>query len=370
MCIAVSKVHHKERLGLRRKRPRYQLRGCRSVGRCTEHTRRAPYSVSLVPVKHQRVKRALLLGQRKVRLGHNDSVTTERAKRLGRAKRLQERAIPDGFLRSPVHNHTTVNGDTQLQTAIVQTLVFDLVTDQYLTSNARTRARDGIRQCAHVDVAATTIHAHAHVGSARVEHDTWRVAAAPRLVASHGQVGRVLVFSTYARLHFTMSFGRPPTFSTFQVSPPERVSFPLDHEGTLLISSNAGDCTAPMREYLACLKVHKNNNGECRHLSKAYLQCRMDKCVVQRMELMQWTYGARQYGQSWLRRRRQASQGPGEASAIRADSVAGIDSLWLWGMRRERFAHECSNIRVAGRLTRSLCERSVCESGTRRRRRR
>ena len=34
-----------------------------------------------------------------------------------------------------------------------------------------------------------------------------------------------------------------------------------------------------MREYLACLKKHKNNNGECRELSKAYLQCRMDQFV-------------------------------------------------------------------------------------------
>jgi len=29
-----------------------------------------------------------------------------------------------------------------------------------------------------------------------------------------------------------MSFGRPPTFSSFQVLPPERGSFPLDHYGT------------------------------------------------------------------------------------------------------------------------------------------
>lgn len=35
-----------------------------------------------------------------------------------------------------------------------------------------------------------------------------------------------------------------------------------------------------MREYMQCLKANKNNNGACRHLSKAYLQCRMDKCVA------------------------------------------------------------------------------------------
>ena len=34
-----------------------------------------------------------------------------------------------------------------------------------------------------------------------------------------------------------------------------------------------------MQEYLMCLKVNKNNNGACRHLSKAYLECRMDQYV-------------------------------------------------------------------------------------------
>ncbi|GAC74211.1 hypothetical protein PANT_10d00071 [Moesziomyces antarcticus T-34] len=34
-----------------------------------------------------------------------------------------------------------------------------------------------------------------------------------------------------------MSFGRPPTFSDFKVSPPERGSFPLDHEGKLRLPS-------------------------------------------------------------------------------------------------------------------------------------
>ncbi|KAI3626678.1 COX19 [Malassezia furfur] len=67
-----------------------------------------------------------------------------------------------------------------------------------------------------------------------------------------------------------MSFGRPPTFSMFQVLPPERGSFPLDHYG---------DCKDVMKEYLQCLKANKNDNGACRHLSKKYLQCRMDKYV-------------------------------------------------------------------------------------------
>lgn len=38
-------------------------------------------------------------------------------------------------------------------------------------------------------------------------------------------------------LAVSMSFGRPPTFSDFKVSPPERGSFPLDHEGKFRLPS-------------------------------------------------------------------------------------------------------------------------------------
>ncbi|PKI82959.1 Cox19p [Malassezia vespertilionis] len=69
-----------------------------------------------------------------------------------------------------------------------------------------------------------------------------------------------------------MSFGRPASFTNFQVLPPERGSFPLDH---------FGDCTTQMRAYMACLKENKNNNGACRHLSKAYLKCRMDNQLME-----------------------------------------------------------------------------------------
>lgn len=32
-----------------------------------------------------------------------------------------------------------------------------------------------------------------------------------------------------------------------------------------------------MLSYLKCLKQNKNENGKCRHLTKDYLKCRMDK---------------------------------------------------------------------------------------------
>ncbi|CDW97058.1 hypothetical protein [Sporisorium scitamineum] len=65
-----------------------------------------------------------------------------------------------------------------------------------------------------------------------------------------------------------MSFGRPPTFSDFKVSPPERGSFPLDHEG---------ECKSVMQEYMNCIKYNRNDNGKCRHLSRAYLQGLMEQ---------------------------------------------------------------------------------------------
>ncbi|KAH8549367.1 hypothetical protein BGW37DRAFT_429549 [Umbelopsis sp. PMI_123] len=50
-----------------------------------------------------------------------------------------------------------------------------------------------------------------------------------------------------------MSYGRPPNVEAFSGKPPALGSFPLDHD------------------------ANKNNNGACRELSRAYLQCRMDK---------------------------------------------------------------------------------------------
>lgn len=79
-----------------------------------------------------------------------------------------------------------------------------------------------------------------------------------------------------------MSFGRPPTFTT--LLPPERGSFPLDHDGVCMLT---GECKDLVTDYLRCLKNHKNDNGQCRHLSKAYLECRMNKCVLANSNLME-----------------------------------------------------------------------------------
>lgn len=55
---------------------------------------------------------------------------------------------------------------------------------------------------------------------------------------------------------------------TIRPRPPDKGSFPLDHEG---------ECKSFMKKYMACLKKSHYDTGLCRSESKAYLQCRMEK---------------------------------------------------------------------------------------------
>lgn len=62
-----------------------------------------------------------------------------------------------------------------------------------------------------------------------------------------------------------------PLTSRFSHSP-ERGSFPLDHDN---------ECKPFMTSYLSCIKRTRGiNQDDCRQLSKAYLQCRMDKNLM------------------------------------------------------------------------------------------
>ncbi|CAE6474254.1 unnamed protein product [Rhizoctonia solani] len=88
-----------------------------------------------------------------------------------------------------------------------------------------------------------------------------------------------------------MSFGRPPTFSPFTATPPDRGSFPLDHEGkvvegslssTRLTCRLGGECKSFMTSYLKCLSKNKNDSTPCRHLNKEYLECRMKRGLMER----------------------------------------------------------------------------------------
>ncbi|CAG7971184.1 unnamed protein product [Penicillium salamii] len=69
-----------------------------------------------------------------------------------------------------------------------------------------------------------------------------------------------------------MSFGAPGGGSVnIKPTPPERGSFPLDHE----------ECKHVISGYLKCIKLNRGTNDEaCRKLAKDYLACRMDKNLM------------------------------------------------------------------------------------------
>ncbi|CAI4217094.1 unnamed protein product [Parascedosporium putredinis] len=70
------------------------------------------------------------------------------------------------------------------------------------------------------------------------------------------------------------SLGGPGNRPTTKPTPPQRGSFPLDHDG---------ECKHLMATYLACItKVQGENKPECRGLAKEYLSCRMDRNLMAR----------------------------------------------------------------------------------------
>lgn len=66
-----------------------------------------------------------------------------------------------------------------------------------------------------------------------------------------------------------MSFGGPGGGQKVSKPiPPERGSFPLDHDG---------ECKPIIADYLRCLRrVNGKNDDDCRMMAKEYLKCRME----------------------------------------------------------------------------------------------
>ncbi|TMW55808.1 hypothetical protein Poli38472_008456 [Pythium oligandrum] len=58
--------------------------------------------------------------------------------------------------------------------------------------------------------------------------------------------------------------------------PPEKGVFPLDHYG---------ECKPKMQDFLSCIRQHNASHIDCKHLSKAYLECRIEKGLMQEEEL-------------------------------------------------------------------------------------
>ncbi|EQC33222.1 hypothetical protein SDRG_09206 [Saprolegnia diclina VS20] len=68
--------------------------------------------------------------------------------------------------------------------------------------------------------------------------------------------------------------------------PPEKGAFPLDHYG---------ECKEQIKVYLACLREKSNNHIDCKHLSQQYLQCRMDKGLMQPENLEKLGFDEKSY---------------------------------------------------------------------------
>lgn len=58
---------------------------------------------------------------------------------------------------------------------------------------------------------------------------------------------------------------------SFQPTPPEKGSFPLDHEG---------DCKSFFAKYMICLHKNDQKNTACRVEAKDYLNCRMENNLM------------------------------------------------------------------------------------------
>lgn len=70
-----------------------------------------------------------------------------------------------------------------------------------------------------------------------------------------------------------MSFGGPGGGQkSAKPIPPERGSFPLDHDG---------ECKSIFGDYLRCLRrVRGTNENDCRMIAKSYLKCRMENNLM------------------------------------------------------------------------------------------
>lgn len=86
----------------------------------------------------------------------------------------------------------------------------------------------------------------------------------------HATPSKNITYSLYSNTARMSTMGSPGGRQVVsKPSPPERGSFPLDHDA---------ECQPIMKQYLRCLRSHRGvNDDECRTLSQSYLKCRMDR---------------------------------------------------------------------------------------------
>lgn len=76
--------------------------------------------------------------------------------------------------------------------------------------------------------------------------------------------------------HFQIEMNSSFSQKRLQYTPPEKGSFPLDHEGL---------CKKFMIQYFGCLRENRDDNSKCREQSKSYLECRMEHGLMAKESL-------------------------------------------------------------------------------------
>ncbi|KAK4044579.1 putative succinyl-CoA ligase subunit alpha, mitochondrial [Parachaetomium inaequale] len=121
------------------------------------------------------------------------------------------------------------------------------------------------------------------------------------------------------------TFGSPGPLPSTKPVPPQRGSFPLDHDG---------ECKHIMMSYLSCIKKVKGmNEDECRMLAKSYLGCRMDRNLMARDDFK--NLGFKEKGQETP-----AKQGDGGETGVKGEL------RWTTGPRSGR----CRSLATTSRL--------------------
>ncbi|KAK3588931.1 hypothetical protein CHS0354_023691 [Potamilus streckersoni] len=55
--------------------------------------------------------------------------------------------------------------------------------------------------------------------------------------------------------------------------------------------NNTGECRAFMIKYMICLRDNNKETSQCRHESRDYLQCRMDRNLMKKEEMKKLGFG-------------------------------------------------------------------------------
>ena len=84
----------------------------------------------------------------------------------------------------------------------------------------------------------------------------------------------------------SMTFGQ----KQFTPTPPDKGSFPLDHEGL---------CKQLMVKYMVCLSHNSNKNAECRIEAKDYLECRMQHNLMAKEDWSKLGFTEEEVSKKW-----------------------------------------------------------------------